>query len=76
MLTMVSKMVALDNNCTGTTVWVDKPTRDKLRIISIVLQRSVAAQVRFMVDREFDRLQNEGYIGPNVLAELREEVEE
>lgn len=57
------------------TFQIDIKTLKKLRIIAVVLERSMAGQVRFLVDREFARLQEEGYIGPNVLAELREEVE-
>ena len=60
---------------TWSTFQIDIKTLKKLRIIAMVLERSMAGQVRFLVDREFDRPQNEGYIGPGVLAELREEVE-
>lgn len=57
------------------TVQLTTITHKKLAAIATVLERSMAGQLRFWVDREFDRLQKEGYIGPGVLTELKKEVE-
>lgn len=56
-----------------TTVWVDTKTRDKLRIIADSLERSMAGQVRFMVDREYGNLKSQGFIVDKQVEEEEEE---
>jgi hypothetical protein len=39
-----------------TTIQIDKETRDRLRHVAEYNERSVAAQVRWFVNREYDRI--------------------
>ena len=57
----------------GTTIWSDKSTKNKLERIADAQERSMAAQVRFMVDREYDELRSQGLI---VEEPVREESRE
>ena len=41
---------------------IDQKTLEKLRAVADHLERSMAAQVRFMVDRQFNELVKEGKI--------------
>lgn len=44
------------------TFQIDKPYLQKLRIIAAVMKRSMAGQVRFMVDREWENLKKSGLL--------------
>lgn len=49
-----------------TTIWSDKETKKKLERIANVMERSMAGQVRFMVDREYEKL-----IGRDLIKEQK-----
>lgn len=56
---------------------IDTITLEKLRLTASTLERSMAGQVRYMVDRDFEKLQEEGriIIGSEVLSdELQDEA--
>lgn len=57
----------------GTTIWSDKTTKSKLERIADAQERSMAAQVRFMVDREYQELRSKGMI---VEKPINQEIEE
>lgn len=43
-----------------TTIQIDKETRDRLRQIAEYHERTTAAQIRWFVKREYDRIFNDG----------------
>jgi len=57
-------------------IWSDTDTRDKLRRVADFYRRSMAAQLRWMVDRELEKI--DGHISPSpaeaVVEELRREI--
>jgi hypothetical protein len=48
-----------------TTIWSDKNTKKKLGRIAEVMERSMAGQIRFMVDREYEELVKKGMLSGN-----------
>jgi hypothetical protein len=56
-----------------TTIWSDKTTKKKLGQIAEVMERSMAGQVRFMVDREYEVLAGRGLISEEQVEQVREE---
>lgn len=45
-----------------TTIWVDSKTRDNLRLISELKERSMAGQLRYWVTRELESLKESGLL--------------
>lgn len=43
-----------------TTIWSDKKTKHKLRLIADLKERSMAGQIRYMVEREYEELVEKG----------------
>lgn len=59
------------------TIWTDTETRDKLRRVADFYRRSMADQLRWMVDQELEKLDGK-VLDPaqQVVEELRQELPE
>lgn len=55
-------------NSEGTTIWIDKITAEQLRHLATLNERSVGAQVRYMVKAEMAKL---GVDGPNEAPQVQ-----
>lgn len=57
----------------STTIWSDTETRDKLAELAKVYERSSAAQLRFIIKREYAKAVSDGILNDQDQEEMEEE---